>query len=213
MQAQWLIPFWQPPNNEILEKIFHSKMSNLKPSVHLSEQTLNVFLIVHITRMSQILNFIICSIHLRSTHPDSIVHLLDYQAGNISNDLFCINNNVSAYEIAKGFRKPLEARQDTCLLPQYLPNVHDEVVVNRKLNLILFFHAISSTPIKISDMVQVYIKRCLDKLGKWTQPHVVLSIDPNSSSIPVPGACHTPVTLRLEMFPLPSWMNSCRFRY
>lgn len=126
---------------------------------------------------------------------------MDYQAVAISNDLND-TDTVSAFEIAKGNTKPLEPRQSIYPLTDDPRNAHDEPIAKRKLNLSLRFHATSSPRLKVGDMVQVYLKRVLEKRGRWSSPRVVLSIDPSAGSISVPGSANNQITVAFEEFRL-----------
>lgn len=105
-------------------------------------------------------------LQLRSAAPDFDKHLHCYQYVAISNELYG-SDTVSAFELAKGFTKPVETDSVQRILPADVRYAHEELKAKRKLNLILRSHKSSTQPIKTGDMVQVFIKNTYEKRGRW----------------------------------------------
>ncbi len=72
------------------------------------------------------------------------------QAIRISNDLYG-NDACSAYELAKGFSRPIEAGTTPKIIPVELLKARDVMIAKRKLNLILRSKSTSDLPLNIGD--------------------------------------------------------------
>ena len=73
-------------------------------------------------------------------------------------------------------------------IPSCLLEAHFDLIAKRKLNLILKSKAPQVPPIKVADLIQVYIKLRDDKRGKWTSPRVVLNVHNQTGTVTVPGS-------------------------
>ena len=100
---------------------------------------------------------VIRSIYLRLKHasPDTDPKVLAHQAVIVSNDLYG-SDTVSAFELAKGFTKPVDSSVPPFVLRQDLLDANESFMNKRRLNLILRSNVVSPPPIKIGDTVQVY---------------------------------------------------------
>lgn len=74
---------------------------------------------------------------------------------------------------------------------------YDEFLAKRKLHLLLRSHCTAAKPLQIGDMVHIYVKHSL-KMGKASDPKVVLSIDQKAGYITVLGRTNIPVTVAFE---------------
>lgn len=75
-------------------------------------------------------------LRLKNAEPDLSDNLHAIRAIRISNDLYG-SDTLSAYEMAKGFTKPLCVDQKPRPVDEELRNAHDELIAKRKLTLIL----------------------------------------------------------------------------
>lgn len=85
-------------------------------------------------------------LRLKNANESTPIALLAYQATVISNDLYG-SDTVTAFELAKGYTKPIESEKAVVPLPDDLRAAHDELVAKRKLNLILRSHSTSTPPL------------------------------------------------------------------
>ena len=104
----------------------------------------------------------------------------------VSNDLYG-SNLASAHELAKGYTRPI-IHASPRFIPDELRNAQHELKAKRKLNLILSSKSISEAPVNIGDLIEVFIKLENQKRGTWSNPLPVLSYDPDSRTVTVPGA-------------------------
>ena len=119
------------------------------------------------------------------------------QSIQISNDLYR-NDVCSSYELAKVFMRPLETGQLPKIIPEDLLNSRDIIMSKRKLNLILRSKSKTDTPVKIGDIVQVFVKLQHEKSGKWTNPKPVLNYDKQTGIVEVPGQNGRKIKAALE---------------
>lgn len=143
---------------------------------------------------------IIRSIFLRlnaSSDPQIPPELMAYRAIRISNDLYG-SDVLSSFELAKGFTKPLDEKDGLNVISNDLIDAHDTIKAKRKLNLILRSNALTEPQVGVGDLVEVFIKRQHEKRGKWSPPRVVLSYDPSSRTITVPGSHGKTISSAIE---------------
>lgn len=115
----------------------------------------------------------------------------------ISNDLYG-SDTLSAFEMAKGYSKPLVANQRPIQVDAELQAAHDELIAKRKLTLIMRSNTFPSQSFKVGDLVQIYINDGKSKRGSWTSPRKVLEINTNAGSVTVPGRSGKTVTAAIE---------------
>lgn len=115
---------------------------------------------------------------------------------SISNDLYG-SEICSAFELAKGFTKPL-TEDGLTELPEDLREAHVNLQAKRKLTLILRSKATIDQQLSAGDSVNVYKKNQMQKRGKWLSSLPILSIDLVSGSICVPGANGRTITAAIE---------------
>ena len=123
--------------------------------------------------------------------------LMAYRAIRISNDLYG-SDVLSSFETAKGFTKPCDDKNGINVISKDLINAHDTIKAKRKLNLILRSNSRTESQVGVGDMFEIYIKRQHEKRGKWSSPRVVLSYDPSSRTITVPGAHEKTISSAIE---------------
>lgn len=95
---------------------------------------------------------------------------------------------MSAFEIAKGYSKPLLYEQSPYPISQDLVNDSEKIIDKRTFYLIMQSKAISDPTVKPGDKVHVYIKKEQDKYVKWTSPRIVLNIDKSACTVTILGA-------------------------
>lgn len=125
-------------------------------------------------------------LRLKSASTSEDPRLLVSKMFRISNDLYG-NNIASAHELAKGYTRPVTLDMPL-LLPPELRNAQAELSAKRKLNLILSSNSITEPPIRVGDLVQVYIKLQNQKRGSWRTLQPVLTYDSDSRTVTVPGS-------------------------
>jgi len=126
-------------------------------------------------------------LRLRSAAPDTDGRLHALQAVRISNDLYG-SDTASAFELAKGFSKPIVHHSCPSVLPDDVVRARDVLLAKRKLTLIMRPKSTSEPTIHVGDLVQVFHKLEKEKRGKWLSPRTVLSIDREAGIVSVPGA-------------------------
>lgn len=136
-------------------------------------------------------------LRLKSASPSTSDALHAIRAIRISNDLYGLDK-MSAFEMAKGFSKPLMINQKPIPVDDELRIAHDELIAKRKLTLILRSNATTNESFKIGDLVQIYIKDGKQKRGSWTSPRQILSIDVEAGSITVPGKAGKTICAAVE---------------
>lgn len=94
---------------------------------------------------------------LKSARTGNSIKFSASQSVAKCNDVYG-SDTFSAYEIAKGFTRPLDRIQNRFPLQQNLRNAHDERVAKQKQNLIRRSYATSSPPIQVGDMMNFYIE-------------------------------------------------------
>ena len=133
---------------------------------------------------------------LRASEPDANCELLAYRAISISNDLYG-SDTVSSFELCRGFTKPLE-HGHPIPVPLDIQEAHKTLQARRKLNLILRHNAVSESPIKVGDSVEIYVPGSHGKKGKWLSPRPVISYDLKSRTVTVPGQRNKLLTAAVE---------------
>lgn len=73
-------------------------------------------------------------------------------------------------------------------VPDDVRTVHDELIAKCKLNAMFRSHAVKDKPIKVGDIIQIYIKKDNQERGSWSLPKTVLKYDRASHTVTVPGA-------------------------
>ena len=116
---------------------------------------------------------------------------------SISNDLYG-NDTLSAFELAKGFTKPVMSNQALSLVPHDVITAHEQLQARRKLALILKSKATKEIPIQVSELVEVYQKKQHEKRGKWSVPKPVILVDQAARSVTVPASNNRVLTIALE---------------
>ena len=112
--------------------------------------------------------------------------LAAYKSISISNDLYG-NETMSAFELAKGFSKPIAAKPIDNVIPDDVRDARDQFQARRKLALILRSKAVTEVPLSVGDLVEVYQKRDHEKRGKWSAPKPITSVNHKARSVTVPG--------------------------
>lgn len=136
-------------------------------------------------------------LRLKSASPSENTGLLTVSAVRISNELYG-SDTMSSFELAKGYTKPI----DDSFFPQGVSEdivaAHEELVAKRKLTLLLRSKATQNPLIKSGDLVQVYYKDRSERRGKWSSPRTVLSFDPVSGIVSIPGSNGSPIHAAVE---------------
>ena len=141
---------------------------------------------------------VIRGIFLRLLNEDqSNAELAAVQAVPISNDLYG-SDILSSFEMAKGFTKPVVSDAQARPLHPDLMNAQLQLEAKRKFTRILRSKAIDNTPVAIGDLIEVFVRHGKNKKGKWLSPRCVLSIDPRSGSLTVPGSSGRTITAAFE---------------
>lgn len=83
--------------------------------------------------------------------------LASYRAITISNDLYG-NDTLSAFEMAKGFTKPVMLKTTRVSIPEEVAMAQDKLKASRKLALIHKSKAAKELPIAMGDVVAIYQK-------------------------------------------------------
>ncbi len=139
-------------------------------------------------------------IRLQSESDPSPEAMRAQQAIIISNDSYG-NDVCSAYELAKGFSRPIETETTPKIIPVEIMKARDAIMAKRKLNLILRSKSTSDLPLKIGDLVQVFIKLQHEKRGKWSSTKPVLSYDKRSGIVSVAGQNGRKINAAVEDVP------------
>lgn len=120
-----------------------------------------------------------------------------YKAVSISNDLYG-NDTLSAFEMAKGYTKPVMCKTALSEVPDDDIDAHEKLRPRHKLALILKSKAVKEIPIQVGDLVEVYQKKQHEKSDKWSVPKPVISVDHAARSVTVPGSNNRPLSIALE---------------
>lgn len=123
---------------------------------------------------------------LASSTPTPVT-LLIQQALRICNDLYG-NDVLSAYELAKGFTRPVVSLSPPTPVPDEIIHAHQALLAIRKLTLILWSKAISDIPLTVGDIRQVFIKHQHQNRGHWSSKKPFLSYEHATPTVTVPGA-------------------------
>ena len=125
------------------------------------------------------------SIYLRLKESAGTRHnaiLAAYKAVSISNDLY-ENDTMSAFELAKGFTKPVCSKPAGCAVPDDVIMEHEKIQARRKLAILLKSKTVTEFPIRVGDLVEVFQHRKHENRGKWSTPKSVLSENFNARSV------------------------------
>ena len=101
---------------------------------------------------------VIRSIYLRLKESAGTRHnaiLAAYKAVSISNDLNG-NDTMSAFELAKGFTKPVCSKPAGCAVPDDVIMAHEKIQARRKLAIMLKSKTVTEFPIRVGDLVEVF---------------------------------------------------------
>ena len=114
---------------------------------------------------------ILRDIYLRCKDDDSNVNekQIAQQSIRMSNELYG-SEVCSAFELAKGFTRPIQPGSELKFVPDGVINARDTLIAKRKLNLTLISISTSDIPVKIGDMVQVFRKLQNETRGNWSNP-------------------------------------------
>lgn len=186
LENLWFSQFW-PPNSIHVDGAFQNEIMKL----FLSRYDVEMRPVPprrHSKNPIEPRYCIIRSIFLRLKHSEPNVsdYLHAVRAIRISNDLYR-SDTLSAYEMAKGYTKPLSVGQKPIPVDDELRNAHDELIAKRKLTRILRSNVYSSKEFQVGDFVQSFIDDGTSKRGSWTFPRKVISIDNVAGIISVPG--------------------------
>ena len=102
---------------------------------------------------------IIRAIYLRlcQANPDVPSNVSAIQSIRVSNDLYG-NDTVSAFELAKGFSRPVDGKSSVHPIPTEIVEAQIDLKGRRKLNKILRSHTSIYETVHAGDLVQVYLK-------------------------------------------------------
>ena len=197
LDSHWISPFWAP--NAIQ---FDKAFSNHEFQEFLSLHGINPRSIPARRHNKNVLDSkhkMIREILLRIISGNESVSeiIAAQQAIRISNDLYG-NNICSSHELAKGFTRPIECGNLSKIIPPDLIRAREVLKAKRKLNLILKSKSTEEIPVKVGDIVQVYIKLQNEKRGKWSSPKPVLCYDHKSRTVTVPGQNGRKINAALE---------------
>ena len=96
-------------------------------------------------------------LHIKTSLPEFSETLAAQQAIRISNDLYG-NDVCSSHELAKGFTRPIESGSLPKIIAKDVEKAREIPIAKRKLNLIVKSKSTTVTPVRIRDLVQVFIK-------------------------------------------------------
>lgn len=97
------------------------------------------------------------------------------RAISITNDLYG-SDKLSAFEMGKGFTKPIHADRKPISVDEELRNAHDELMAKTKLTIILRSNVFPKDKFKIGNIVQIFINDGNAKRCSWTSPRKIISI-------------------------------------
>ncbi|PXF41606.1 hypothetical protein BWQ96_08672 [Gracilariopsis chorda] len=190
LETVWISPFWISPavlfdpafHNDPLPTYLNSLGIHPRP-IPPQRHNKNVLESKHkvIRDISERLK------HASSSTTPTQLPLLIQQSLRICNDLYG-NDLLSAYELAKGFTRPVISMAATIIVPDEIVKAHQALVTKRKLTLILRSKATTEMPLSVGDMVQVFVKHQNQKRGHWFSAKPVLSYDLASRTVTVLGA-------------------------
>eukprot|EP00178_Gracilaria_changii_P016470 TRINITY_DN4728_c0_g1_i1.p1 TRINITY_DN4728_c0_g1~~TRINITY_DN4728_c0_g1_i1.p1 ORF type:complete len:805 (-),score=91.02 TRINITY_DN4728_c0_g1_i1:529-2943(-) len=135
--------------------------------------------------------------HASSSSTPTPLPLLIQQSLRICNDLYG-NDVLSAYELAKGFTRPVVSTSTPTPVPAEMVEAHQSLVAKRKLTLILRSKATTEIPLSVGDMVQLFVKHQHQKRGHWSSAKPILSYDRASRTVTVPGAHGRKISAAIE---------------
>lgn len=95
------------------------------------------------------------------------------RAVRISNILYR-SDIISAFEAAKGYVLPISFGSPLVHVDGALVEAHDNLVARRTLTNILRSNNFTLQKISPGDLVQVYMKRGLEKRGTWLSPNQII---------------------------------------
>lgn len=124
---------------------------------------------------------------LKSASPEENQALIAIQAISILYD-FHGSDIASAFGLAQGFSKPIEARSELQSFTQEIITARDTLLANQKLTLILRSKYASVPTLKASGLVDVLIKDGQEKRDRWLSSRAILKSDAHAGTVTVPGA-------------------------
>lgn len=96
------------------------------------------------------------------------------------------NDIASAYELAKGYTRPVGHILPTSL-PDEILSTHNQLHAACKLNRILRSNTLAQKKVKVGDLVQIYVKLEAQMRGNWYMPTPVLKYNESSQTVTVAG--------------------------
>ena len=168
LESQWISQFWMP-GGVIFDQAFDNSMFRS----YLNKCDIEPIALPprrHNKNFLESKHKILRDIYIRLKHCNDIGNfvtedIIIQQTFRISNDLYG-NDVMSSHEIAKGYSRPVMSGGPPLSVPDELYRAHETLIAKRKLNLILRSKPSMSTPIKVGDMVEVFIKLQKEKRGK-----------------------------------------------
>ena len=188
-ESLWTTPFWTPKT-----VLYDPAFNNTEFTDFLSAHDIEHRPIPtrrHNKNVIESKHRIIRDIYLRLKHECNEENaikerLIVQQALRISNDLYG-SDVCSAQELAKGYTRPATVGSYPVIVPEDILQAHDNLLAKRKLTRILRSKTTSDIPVKVDDIIQIFIREQKDKRGKWSVPKVILDFDRNSGTVAVPG--------------------------
>lgn len=134
------------------------------------------------------MHFPMQSIYIRLRHANitTLPAAHSIRSGSVSNDLYG-SEILGAFEAAKGYTHPVNSDMAPVPVDKELSEAHINIIVGRKLILILRSHSLKENTFRIGDLVQVFVKRGHGKGGRCLSPRQVISIETESGMLSVPG--------------------------
>lgn len=74
------------------------------------------------------------------------------------------NDFMSLHEVTKGYTRPIDANKFLLPVPDELRSAHEELLAKRKLAKLLRSKAVKDLPVKVGDLIQVFIKQDKERL-------------------------------------------------
>ena len=186
LDSHWISPFWVPESIKF-DQAFANKVFNDFLSLHdINPRPIPARR--HNKNVIESKHKIIRDILLRiAANNEAISDIIGaQQAIRISNDLYG-NDTCSAHELSKRFTRPIVPGTLPKIVPQDLLIARETLMAKRKLNLILKSKSRMVAPVRIGDLVQVFVKLQHEKRGKWSNAKPVLSFDKVSGTVTAPG--------------------------
>ena len=186
LDSHWISPFWAPKAIQVDQAFANDPFFKFLEFHGIEARPIPARR--HNKNVLESKHKVIRDVFLRlNSHNSDVGEALQAQQSiRISNDLYG-NSVCSSLELAKGFTRPIECGSFPKTVPDDLIKAQETIMAKRKLNLILRSKATSEAPVKVGDLVQVFIKLQHEKRGKWTSAKPVLSYEKASGIVTVPG--------------------------